>query len=522
MKNRSPQKYLFSCLAIALLSSGPTRQLEAADSARPNIVFIMADDHALEAVGCYGSWLKDFVVTPAIDQLAAEGMRFNNFCCNNSICSPSRATYLTGQYSHKNGAYGLNAVINPDSPWVSAELQKAGYQTGVFGKWHLKSRPQGFDRYKVTKGQGQWFDPTFYTDKSEWAYGGGGDEDAIEKHKGYSSDVYTDHALAWLNKRDRSKPFCLMLHFKAPHHSYEYPERWSHLHEGKIVPEPFNLHEDVKQTSPLMKGKHWGHMLLNRGYFQRHEKDADIPMWPHDGTDKSKTSAGYQHLIHKYLRCVAAVDENVQRVVDALEEQGIKDDTLIIYTSDQGYWLGQHGLYDKRLILEESLKMPFVVRYPKEIKAGSVSDALTSNVDLARTLLDYAGAPAPKAMQGRNLRPLLQGAEPGDWRKAVWYAYWTAGHPHWGVRTDRYKLIQFPNTEEFEFYDLKKDRFEMNNLAGDAGYTKAIAATEAHVARRIREVGIAPDQMPGRVSQGKSPTLKQDRKNAKNQGRKKK
>ncbi|MDP6035819.1 MAG: sulfatase-like hydrolase/transferase, partial [Verrucomicrobiota bacterium] len=323
--------------------------------AQPNILFIMSDDHASEAIGAYGSWLKKYCSTPTIDRLAAEGMRFTNVCCNNSICSPSRATILTGQYSHKNGVPSLNGAINENSPQVAAQLQKAGYQTAIFGKWHLTSQPKGFDTYKVTRGQGSWFDPVFFTKTGQW-YGKKKKRDRVpgEKHEGYCSDVYTDQALQWLKARDAKKPFCMMLHFKAPHHSYEYPERWKDYLKDTLIPEPPSLHEDVEKTSPLLKGVHTWHMVDKNGYFGRHEMDEEPPMWPHDGSIRSKTSAAYQHMIHKYLRAVGAVDDNIKRVIDYLEKERIKDDTLIIYTSDQGYWLGQHGLYDKRLILEGS------------------------------------------------------------------------------------------------------------------------------------------------------------------------
>jgi len=473
--------------------------------AQPNILFIMSDDHASEAIGAYGSWLKKYCTTPTIDRLAAEGMRFTNVCCNNSICSPSRATILTGQYSHKNGVSSLNGAISENSPQVAAELQKAGYQTAVFGKWHLTSQPKGFDAYKVTRGQGSWFDSVFYTQTGQW-YGKKKKRDRVpgEKHEGYCSDVYTDQALQWLKARDAKKPFCMMLHFKAPHHSYEYPERWKDYLKDTLIPEPPSLHEDVEKTSPLLKGVHTWHMVDKNGYFGRHEKDEEPPMWPHDGSIRSKTSAAYQHMIHKYLRAVGAVDDNIKRVIDYLEKQRIKDDTLIIYTSDQGYWLGQHGLYDKRLILEGSLKMPFIVRYPKEIKAGSVSEALCSNVDFAPTLLDMAGVGVPTAMQGFTLRPILRGKKPANWRKGIWYAYWATGHFHWGVRTHEYKLIRFAGTSDYEFYDLKKDSFEMNNVAGQTRYASAITEAGQLLDKLIKQVDIKPDQMPGAKRELKS------------------
>jgi arylsulfatase A-like enzyme len=480
--------FLKSVGAFFAVAAGPLGFVGAANKKwgeRPNVLFIMADDHALEAISCYGSHLKDFARTPNIDRIANEGMRFENCCCGNSICSPSRASILTGQHSHKNGVLGLNGTINEGSPWFSAELQKAGYETCAVGKWHLKTMPKGFDDYWVTKGQGKYFDPTFYTP--------GG----VVKKQGYSTDVYTDTALEWLRGRDGSKPFCLCLHFKAPHHPYDYPERHGELYEGVKIPEPASLYEDVEKSSPLLKNMLWAQMDAKRSYYLRHRKDA-VPAMddPERDDHRSRVSVAYQHMMKKYLRCITANDENVGRMLDYLDDKGLADNTVVVYTSDQGYWLGQHGLYDKRLILEGSLKMPFVVRYPREIKEKSVNDDLVMNIDFAETFIDYAGAKAPKAMQGRSLRPLLEGKTPSDWRDAILYCYWAAAPTHWGVRTRRYKLVCFPGSDAIEFYDLKNDPKEMRNVAGDKEYASAIAACRKRLAELMKEADIKTHQMP--------------------------
>ena len=469
----------------------------AGKAGRPNIVYIMADDHALEAISCYGKLLKDHAKTPNIDRIAKEGMRFDNVCCNNSICSPSRASILTGQYSHKNGCPNLGGKINADSPWVSAELKKAGYQTAVFGKWHLNSTPKGFDDYGVTKGQGAYFNPTFTSPRG------------TKKYEGFSTDVYTDVAMDWLNnKRDKTKPFCLMLQFKAPHHPYDYADRHAKLLEGVAVPEPANLYEDVAKTSPLMKNKLFGQMDASRAYYGRHKDDTRPPMEKHDPNDhRDRVRVSYQHMVKKYIRCIAANDEAVGRMLDWLDKQGLADNTLVIYTSDQGYWLGQHGLYDKRLILEESLKMPFLARFPKEIKPGGICKALCSNVDFAETLLDVAGAPIPKAMQGRSMRPLMQGKTPADWQKALFYCYWAAPS-HWGVRTQRYMLAHFPGTDEIEFYDLQTDPAQDTNVAGDPKYAGAIAEAEAALKSLMAKIDFPPTRLPGRSGNTKKPKPK--------------
>ena len=395
-------------LLLLMVFAAKTR---AAD--HPNIVFILSDDHALEAISCYGGLLKDHAKTPNIDRLAREGIRFTNVCCNNSICSPSRASILTGQYSHVNGVRGLNGTIAANAPWVSVELQRAGYQTAVFGKWHLGNTPKGFDDYGVTRKQGKYFHPTFSSPRGQ------------KKYKGYSSDIYTDVALAWLKQRDREKPFALMLQFKAPHHPYDYPERHDKLLEGLTVPEPPTLYENIEKTSPLLKARLVQQMDRNRSYYQRHKNDERPRMDPHDPSKpRERVRVAYQHMVKKYIRCVAAVDDNVGRVLAYLDTEGLAEKTLVVYTSDQGYWLGQHGLYDKRLILEESLKMPFIARLPSEIPAGRTCDAICSNVDFAPTLLDFAGATAPKTMQGRSMRPLAAGETPDDWRQSVFYPDW--------------------------------------------------------------------------------------------------
>ena len=463
------------CL-VALLALG---QAQAAK--RPNILFMMSDDHAAEGIGAYGSWLKDYVHTPAIDRLAAEGMRFTNVCCNNSICSPSRASIISGQYSHVTGALNLGCELKPNAPSYIRELTNSGYETCVVGKWHMKQFPRGTSDYAVTVGQGSYFSPTLHRPNGK-----------REKYQGYYADRYTDWALKWLKQRDKTKPFYLSLHFKGPHEYFDYPERWAKLHEGVKLPEPPSLHEDITKTSPLLKGKHFSVMYDEEGpksFYLVYEdligKQTDDPA--------ERRSLAYQHLIHKYIRCVAAIDDNVKRVVDQLRAEGTLDNTLVIYTSDQGYWLGQHNMHDKRLILEESLKMPLIVRYPKEIKAGSVNTRLGMNIDFGPTMLDYAGVAIPSVMQGVSLRPLLQGNPPADWRTSIFYAYYNRSPKHWGIRTDRYKLIRFPDTEVVEFYDLQEDPQEMYNRGSEPGYRKQIATTQKQLNSLMTEVGVTRD-----------------------------
>ncbi len=460
---------------------------------RPNLLFILSDDHTAEAISCYSHLaphLEGFVDTPNIDRIASEGVRFDRVFCNFSLCSPSRASILTGQYSHRTGVRTLNGRIADSCDWVSEELQKAGYETALVGKWHLQNVPRGFDDYAIVEDQGDYFDPVFLTPRGE------------ERREGYATDVYTDKALAWLEARQENpesgrKPFCLMLQFKAPHYPFDYAERYADLFEGRTIPEPPNIYENRQASSPLLKARTPSMASL---YYPLHKDDTDPPMGtPEDGSADAVSRVAYQHILHKYLRCVRGVDDNIGRVLRHLDETGLAENTLVIYTSDQGYWLGQHGLYDKRIILDPSIRMPFVARYPKEIPAGSVNGELVSNVDFAQTLLDFAGLAseaAPKRMQGRSIRPLMQGSTPADWREGLFYCY-TAPPAHWGLRTKRYTLACFPDSPEVELYDNEQDPQQNRNVAGDPAYADAVAEMRAALDRAMEEIAIDPSQLPG-------------------------
>ena len=482
-----------------LVSLGLVALLGLSAGKKPNMVVVLVDDHAFEAISAYGTYLKDFAKTPAIDRLAKEGMRFDNFTCANSICSPSRASILTGQYSHKNGVLGLNGSINDDSPQYPVELRKAGYQTWLVGKWHLKSQPKGYDKHMVVKGQGKYFDPTFTGTEGTW------------KRKGYSTDVYTDVAMDWLKKRDKDKPFLLSLQFKAPHHDYGHAPRYDDLLAGVPIPEPPSLYAGVRDCDSNLKKEFLRrtkfHMLYSGGnpkqkgmencYYLRHLKDSPPnAMWNHDpDSDKDKIRVAYQHMIHKYVRCLTGNDDNLKRVLDFLDEENLSDDTVVIYTSDQGYWLGQHGFYDKRLILETSIRMPFLIRYPRLIKPEGVSRDLCVNVDVAPTLLELAGLPIPEAMQGHSMVPILRGKVPRDWRKSQFYTYWGAPN-HYGIRTDRYTFIKIPGFAD-ELFDRRSDPDQLRNVAANTENKSVVAELEKELQATIRAVGIAAEELPG-------------------------
>jgi arylsulfatase A-like enzyme len=460
-------------------------------SAKPNFIIVLVDDHAFEAISAYGTYLKDYARTPAIDRIGNEGMRFDSFVCNNSICSPSRAAILTGQYSHVNGVKGLNGKIHGTSPCYSESLQGAGYQTWLVGKWHLSSQPRGYDRHMTVKGQGKYFNPTFNGSEGTW------------QRDGYSTDVYTDIAMQWLKERDTSKPFLLCLQFKAPHHEYGHAARYDKMFADVQIPEPPSLYEDVKNGNSNLKKLFIGgskfHMdYAGQGsYYTRHLKDAPPNAMPpiKAETSRERIRVAYQHMIHKYIRCISGNDDNVKRVLDYLDEQKLAEDTVVIYTSDQGYWLGQHGMYDKRLILETSVRMPFLIRYPKMIKPGSVNSDICVNVDIAPTVLALAGVPAPDAMQGRSMVPLLEGQTPDNWRKSSFYAYWGGPPGHYGVRTNRYTYVKFEGLPT-ELFDRQADPDQLINVAGNPENREVLARLEAELQQQIKDIGISPDELP--------------------------
>ena len=474
-------------LAIAIVST----HFVSAGAERPNMLIVLVDDHAFEAISAYNSYLKDHIQTPSIDRVANEGMRFDNMTVSTSICSPCRASLLTGQHGHVNGVRTLNGGINETSPQYPVQLQKAGYQTWLVGKWHLGSAPKGYDKHMVVKGQGHYFDPTFYGSEGTW------------KRKGYSTDVYTDIALEWLKDRDRNKPFLLSLQYKAPHAQYDYPDRYNDLHAGVSLPEPPSLYEDIANCNSILKKEmlrtrkfHMLHAQNGDPYYQKHRNSkAPNKMFDHDESDdRDKIRVAYQHLIHKYARCVKGNDDNLKRVIEYLESEGLFDDTVVVYLSDQGYWLGQHGFFDKRLILESSMRTPFMIRYPKLIKPGSVNTDLCVNIDIAPTLLEIAGLEIPAAMQGRSMLSLLRGEKISEGRDAQWYSYWSNPNHH-GIRTERYTYIKVPG-HDVELYDRKIDPDQFNNIAANPENVEILKNLEKQLQVKITEVGITEDQLP--------------------------
>lgn len=456
----------------------------------------MSDDHDRAAISAYGGALASIAPTPNIDRIATEGIRMNHMMCTNAICTPSRAAILTGQYSQLNGVYTLRDDYNPEADNVAKQLQNAGYETAIIGKWHLHKEPKGFDYYNILPGQGKYFNPKFKEIGQVWQ----DHNDGGEKHSGYVSDVTTDIALSWLNNRtDKDKPFCLMLHHKAPHGLWEYPETLKSYLADITIPEPASLYNNEKHGPA--DGRKYGTSISLRNKRRNMVDQTASAKWPTGSIDTTglsydeKTSLAYQKYLKDYLRCVKSIDDNVGRVLNYLDEHDLTENTIIIYTSDQGQFLGQHDYFDKRWMYEEPLHMPFLMRYPQEIQPGSINDDICLNIDFAPTLLDYANVEIPISIQGESFRSNLKGETPDNWRRSMYYRYWMhmAHHDnpaHYGIRTEDYKLIFFyglpldangavqnkPVEPYWEFYDLRNDPNEMNNLYGNSTYLETIEA----------------------------------------------
>ena len=479
----------------------------AAPLSRPNIVFIFSDDHAYQAISAYHDPRK-LLETPNIDRIAREGMRFDRCLVPNSICGPSRATVLTGKYSHANGFYNnTNSRFDGSQTTMPKLLQAAGYQTAIVGKWHLVSDPTGFDYWEILPGQGVYYNPPMIRNGER------------VKHEGYVTDIITDLALAWLRERDRSKPFLLLCHNKAPHREWEpalrhlghdrdrqYPppptlfddysgrgkaereqdmtiERTMNAKDLKLVPPPQLTPEQRKLWDAYYEPR-------NEAFRQANLQGADLVRWK------------YNRYMHDYLGVIRGVDENVGRLLKYLDDEKLANNTIVVYASDQGFYLGEHGWFDKRWIFEESLRTPLVIRWPGAVKPGSVSADLVSNLDFAETLLDAAGVPVPREMQGRSMVPILKGQTPADWRTSFYYHYYERPGPHnvarhYGVVTARYKLVYFyePEFNYWELFDLEKDPREMRSVFGRPEYAEAQKQLEAELARLRRELKV-PEKDP--------------------------
>jgi arylsulfatase A-like enzyme len=477
---------------VALLAAAAAH---AAD--RPNILFIMTDDHAAHAMSCYGSKVNQ---TPQMDRLAKGGVRFANAFVTNSICTPSRATLLTGKYSHLNGSPVFNA-FDGSQQHVAKLLQAAGYHTGIIGKWHLGTDPTGFDRWIILPGQGVYNDPAFLTPEGRLTV------------KGYTTDVITDLGIEWLETRPKDKPFLLFLHHKAPHREWTPSEKYREEFAKKTLAEPPTLF-DKFETRPAALPEN--QQMVANDLTRRDLKlvpPADLPPGPKrqqwfavkptevdvpqpDGTVKKLTGEElthwkYQRYMQDYLACVQSVDDGIGKVLDYLDAHDLAKNTIVFYTADNGFFLGDLGLFDKRFMYEPSLRVPLLARGPG-VKTGAVTDAMALNVDFAPTFLDLAGEKIPADMQGRSLRPVLAGETPADWRTAMYYRYYhDPGHhntrAHYGLRTDKFKLIYYWKKDAWEMFDLVSDPTEQKNLAGDPVHAAKFAELKAELLRLKKE-----------------------------------
>lgn len=487
-------------LFVALLASQPSPVSAAETKPRPNILFIFTDDLTYQSISCYGEKRK-LLETPHIDRLAREGMRFDRCLVTNSICGPSRATILTGKYSHKNGFYNnSNSRFDSSQTTFPKLLQAAGYATAIIGKWHLVSDPVGFDHWHILPGQGLYYNPPMIKNGQQ------------VKHTGYTTDIITDLSIEWLKNRDKSKPFLLMSQHKAPHREWSPALRHLGWDNDRKYPEPETLFDDYAGRSKAVSDHDMG---LDRTFTELDAKlrpapnlnEEQLKVWnayyePRNEefrkaklTGKDLVRWRYNRYMHDYLACVKAVDENVGRLLEFLEQEGLADNTLVMFSSDQGFYLGEHGWFDKRWIFEESLRSPLVARWPGQIKPGSVSNEIVSLLDFAETFLDVAGLPIPDEMQGRSLVPIMQGKTPADWRKSLYYHYYEFPvphhvRPHYGVITDRYKLVHYykPDVDDWELLDRQKDPLEVKNFYTDPAYAEIVKELHAELDRLRKEV----------------------------------
>ncbi|MFK5923664.1 MAG: sulfatase [Verrucomicrobiota bacterium] len=489
MKPNRLKNIFYSLSAFVLLTNA------SYGDSRPNIVFVFSDDHATQAISAYGGRLAKVAPTPNLDRIAEQGMRFDRCMVTNSICGPSRATILTGKYSHKNGFYtNENTVFDGSQQTFPKLLQKAGYQTAIIGKWHLGSNPTGFDHWEILPGQGSYYNPDFITKEGK------------HQETGYVTNIVTDKAKAWLEQRDKDKPFILMVQHKAPHRAWDPAPEYLSTFDDVEIPEPETLFDDysgrgtaardqdmtIEKTMTLgrdlkVKEKDVTGSFMKRGYGRLNPEQAAL--WDaayqkkNDAflaaklTGKELTRWKYQRYMKDYLRCIKSVDDSVGELQQYLTKNGHSENTVFIYSSDQGFYLGEHGWFDKRFMFDESYRTPLLVSWPGKIKAGSVNRDLVSNLDFAETFLDLAGAEIPQDMQGASLVPIFKDSKPADWRSSHYYHYyeypgWHMVQRHEGIYDGRYKLMHYYDVDEWELYDMKSDPQEMKSVYGHPDYTE--------------------------------------------------
>ncbi|KAL2817206.1 alkaline-phosphatase-like protein [Aspergillus granulosus] len=505
---------------------------------KPNIIFIMADDHASKSISCYGAGINH---TPNLDRIASEGMRFNHCYVTNSICTPSRAAILTGTHNHVNGVMTLDSKINKHLPNVAKQLRAGGYQTAMVGKWHLGEgkdhEPTGFDYWSVVPGQGEYHDPQFIT----------GPDGVTVREPGYATDIITDKSLDWVKSRDKDRPFFLMCHHKAPHRSWECDPKHRHLYlEPVRLPDTFTdeyknraraakvakmrvaedlTYGDLGLAQPEGGSALVGEKMIDAWWWNDRKVPAPGPedvtklrlIDKEDGTvftfktTQELAEFKFQRYMQRYLRTIQSIDDNVGRMLDFLDKEGLTENTIVIYTSDQGFFLGEHGWFDKRFMYEESFQMPFLIRYPREIAPGSICNDIICNVDFAPTFLDLAHLHIPTYMQGVSFRALLQQRTPEDWQQVAYHRYWMhrdvihEAYAHYGVRDQRYKLIYWYNEDfglegtrpggeekEWELFDCEEDPLELFNCFNETRYKGVVERMMKLLEEKMAEIGDEP------------------------------
>lgn len=503
------RRLLLTCAGLLATS------LSAAPKGPPNILFLFSDDLTTQAISAYGDERK-LLDTPGMDRLAKEGIRFDRCLVTNSICGPMRAVIQTGKYSHLNGFYNnSNNSFNGEQQTFPKLMQKGGYSTAVIGKWHLGDNPQGFDYWHILPGQGAYYNPPMI------------DNGKKVVHTGYVTDIITDLGLDWLKNRPKDKPFMLMLQHKAPHREWEPALRHLGHDHDRVYGEPPTLFDTFEGRSKALSDHDMG--------IERTMTDKDLKLVPPPNlnedqlkywndyyeprnkkyreanlTGKELVKWRYQRYMHDYLGCVKGVDESIARVLAYLDESGLAENTIVICSSDQGFYLGEHGWFDKRWIFEESLRTPFLVRWPGVAKPGSTNDKIVSLLDMAQTFLDIAGQPQPADMQGHSLVPLFKGESPADWRKSLYYHYYEFPvphrvRPHYGVITDRYKLVHYytPDVDDWDLLDRQADPLELKNFYNDPAYADTVKELKTELDRL--QVEVKETLPPPRASHGRKP-----------------
>lgn len=533
-------KHLFPLglfLSLFFVFSCTEKDLEVAQA--PNIIYIMADDHAEQAISAYGHPVSQLAPTPNIDRIAKEGALFKRNYCTNSLCGPSRAVVLTGLHSHINGFRMNGEQFDNNQRTFPKMLQKHNYTTALFGKWHIGGAPQGFDSWDILNDQGNYYNPEFIheSDSKDKKY-----DTIIET--GYATDLITEKALNFLKaNKDSGKPIMMMVHHKAPHRNWMPPLRYLHLFDSIQFPIPDSyyrhfekqeasddqlqtIYNDMYEGHDLRMSKEYGstelaHNPWTRDFTRMNEEQRaiwDAAYLPKNNTFHKANLSGkalaewkFQRYMQDYLATIRAVDDGVGVLLDYLDESGLSDNTIVIYTTDQGFYLGENGWFDKRFMYEPSLVMPMVMRYPKGIKAGTVIEDMTQNLDFAPTFLDYAGVPIPEDFQGKSLKSLVENNSEGVFRDAIYYHYYDfpAFHMvkrHYGVRTDRYKLMHFyDDNDQWELYDLEKDPTEANNRYGDEQYAEVQLQLYARLKELQAQYGVTDNEFK------KTPKEKVDR-----------